>query len=210
MEIRLLIVKLICLIIKETEIRNFCFLTQALNESIKKGDDYVNIKDHIQFNFNFMGVKAQGIEESRYENITTHTPKFKFIKTIDINVDYFMDTWYNSGKEKEYYEKFKSIIMFGLNDNELKMLKDEDDYMKKVKKEVLDLNQDPDFYQWLTDEEDRQFIYNSRVIRYKREGLEEGSKAKEIEIVRNMKEMNYPIEDIKKITGLSIEEIEKI
>ena len=121
-----------------------------------------------------------------------------------------MDTWYNSGKEKEYYEKFKSIIMFGLNDNELKMLKDEDDYMKKVKKEVLDLNQDPEFYQWLTDEEDRQFLYNSRVIRYKCEGLEEGSKAKEIEIVRNMKEMNYPIEDIKKITGLSIEEIEKI
>ena len=125
-----------------------------------------------------------------------------------------MDTWYNSGKEKEYYDKFKSIIMFGLNDNELKMLKDEDDYMKKVKKEVLDLNQDPEFYQWLTDEEDRQFLYNSRVIRYKREGLEEGikqgSKEKEIEIARNMKEKNYPIEDIKEITGLSIEEIEKI
>ena len=125
-----------------------------------------------------------------------------------------MDTWYNSGKEKEYYEKFKSIIMFGLNDNELKMLKDEDDYMKKVKKEVLDLNKDPEFYQWMTDEEDRQFLYNSRVIRYKREGLEEGikqgSKEKEIEIARNMKEKNYPIEDIKEITGLSIEEIEKI
>ena len=104
--------------------------------------------------------------------------------------------------------------MFGLNDNELKMLKDEDDYMKKVKKEVLDLNKDPEFYQWMTDEEDRQFLYNSRVIRYKREGLEEGikqgSKEKEIEIARNMKEKNYPIEDIKEITGLSIEEIEKI
>ena len=56
-----------------------------------------------------MGVKAQGIKESRYENITTHTPKFKFIKTIDINVDYFMDTWYNSGKEKEYYDKFLEL-----------------------------------------------------------------------------------------------------
>ena len=104
--------------------------------------------------------------------------------------------------------------MFGLNDNELKMLKDEDDYMKKVKKEVLDLNQDPEFYQWLTDEEDRQFLYNSRVIRYKREGLEEGFKQgsndTKKEIVRNMKEKNYPIEDIKEITGLSVEEIEKI
>ena len=88
----------------------------------------------------------------------------------------------------------------------------------KIKKDVTELNQDPEFYQWLTDEEDREFLYNSRVIRYKREGIEEGTrkgieqgtKEKEIEIVRNMKEMNYPIEDIKKITGLSIEEIEKI
>ena len=28
---------------KETEIRNFCFLTQALNESIKKGDDSIQL-----------------------------------------------------------------------------------------------------------------------------------------------------------------------
>ena len=195
---------------KETEIRNFCFLTQALNESIKKGDDYVNIKDHIQFNFNFMGFKARGIEESRYENITTNTPKFKFIKTIDINVDYFKDTWYNSGKEKEYYDKFKSIIMFGLDVNELKELKESDEYMKKIQKEVLDLNKDPEFYQWLTDEEDKEFLYNSRVIRYKQEGIEEGSRETKIDIVKKMKKENLPIETIKKITGLNIEEIEKI
>ena len=195
---------------KETEIRNFCFLSQAVNESIKKGHDYVNIKDHIQFNFNFMKNKTQGVEESRYENITTNTPKFTFMKTIDINVDYFMDTWYNSGKEKEYYDKFKSIIMFGLDDNELKMLKDEDVYMKKIKKEVLDLNKDPEFYQWLTDEEDKEFLYNSRVIRYKREGIEQGSKETKIDIVKKMKKENIPIETIKKITGLSIEQIEKI
>ena len=112
--------------------------------------------------------------------------------------------------------------MFSFDEEQLKSLKDDDEYMKKIKKDVTELNQDPEFYQWLTDEEDREFLYNSRVIRYKREGIEEGikqgtregikqgTKEKEIEIVRNMKEMNYPIEDIKKITGLSIEEIEKI
>lgn len=199
---------------KETEIRNFFYLIQATVQDVRKATNYVDVEDHIQLNINFMKDNAYGFEISEYTNITRGINKIPFVRTIDINVDYFMDTWYNSGKEKEYYDKFKSIIMFGLNDNELKMLKDEDDYMKKVKKEVLDLNQDPEFYQWMTDEEDRQFLYNSRVIRYKREGLEEGikqgSKEKEIEIVRNMKEMNYPIEDIKKITGLSIEEIEKI
>ena len=108
--------------------------------------------------------------------------------------------------------------MFSFDEEQLKSLKDDDEYMKKIKKDVTELNQDPEFYQWLTDEEDREFLYNSRVIRYKREGIEEGTrqgieqgtKEKEIEIVRNMKEMNYPIEDIKKITGLSIEEINEI
>ena len=153
-----------------------------------------------------MGSKTQGIEESRYENVTTKTPKFTFMKPIDINVDSFIDERYNSYEEKEYYDKFKSIIMFGLDDNELKMLKDEDVYMKKIKKEVLDLNKDPEFYQWLTDEEDKEFLYNSRVIRYKQEGIEEAK----TDIVKKMKKEDLPIEMISKITGLAIEEIENI
>lgn len=68
------------------------------------------------------------------------------------------------------------------------------------------------------DEEDREFLYNSIVIRYKREdleegiseGIEQGSSDTKKEIVRNMKEKNFSIEDIKELTGLSIEEIEKI
>ena len=105
-------------------------------------------------------------------------------------------------------------MMFSFDEEQLKSLKDDDEYMKKIKKDVTELNKDPEFYQWLTDEEDREFLYNSRVIRYKREGIEEGtrqgSKEKEIEIVRNMKEMNYSIDEIQKITGLSIKEINEI
>ena len=163
---------------------------------------------------------AYGFEISEYTNITRGINKIPFVRTIDINVDYFKDTWYNlvGRKKEEYYDKYKSIIMFSFDEEQLKSLKDDDEYMKKIKKDVTELNQDPEFYQWLTDEEDREFLYNSRVIRYKREGIEEGTrqgieqgtKEKEIEIVRNMKEMNYPVEDIKKITGLSKEEIEKI
>lgn len=51
---------------------------------------------------------------------------------------------------------------------------------------------------------------NSIKIRYEQLGIEQGSKEKELDIVRKMKEKNYPIKDIKEITGLSIEEIEKI
>ena len=140
------------------------------------------------------------------------------MKTIDVNVDYYKDKWYNSGKPKEYYEKFKSIIMFGLTEYELKNLKDSDDYMKKIKDDVIKLNRDPNFYQAMTDEEDREMIENSIFISGKqegirqgaRQGIEQGAKEKEINIITNMKKANYNLEDIAKITGLSVEQIKKI
>ena len=205
---------------KETEFRNFFYLIQSTVQDVRKATNYVDVEDHIQLNINFMEDKADGFEISEYTNITRGINKIPFVRTIDINVDYFKDTWYNLvGEEKEeYYDKYKSIIMFSFDEEQLKDLKDEDEYMKKIKKDVTKLNQDPEFYQWMTDEEDRQMMENSIKIRYSKLGIEQGisqgfkqgSNDTKKEIVRNMKEMNYPIEDIKKITGLSIEEIEKI
>ena len=136
------------------------------------------------------------------------------MRTIDIDVDYYKDKWYNSGKSKEYYEKFKSIIMFGLTEEELMNLEDSDNYMKKIKDDVIKLNGDPNFYQAMTDEEDREMIENSIFISGKQEGIKQGTRQgiedNQKNIVRNMKEANYKIEDIAKITGLTMQEIEKI
>ena len=44
----------------------------------------------------------------------------------------------------------------------------------------------------------------------KKEGLKQGKKKREMEIARNMKGKNYPIEDIIDMTGLSAEEIAKL
>ena len=136
------------------------------------------------------------------------------MKTIDIDVDYYMYKWYNSGKSKEYYEEFKSILMFGFNEEELKTLEDSDCYIKKIKDDVIKLNGDPNFYQAMTDDEDREMIENSIFISGKQEGIgqgiEQGSKDAKIGIVKNMKTANYKIEDIAKITGLSVDEINSI
>ena len=140
------------------------------------------------------------------------------MRTIDIDVDYYKNKWYHSGKPKEYYEQFKSIIMFGLTEEKLKNLEDSDDYMKKIKNDVIKLNGDPNFYQAMTDEEDREMIENSIFISGKNEGIKQGIEQgtrrgieeNQKNIVKNMKEANYKLEDIKEITGLSIEDIEKI
>ena len=157
-----------------------------------------------------MGKKAKGYEVSEYTNITTGKCKIPFVRTIDVNVDYFKDKWYNLGKEKEYYEKYKSILMFSFDEDEFKSLKDSDNYMKKIKEDVEKLNNDTEFYQWMTDEEDRKMMQNSAKKEGIQEGIEKGIHKNQKEIVRNMKKKKYPIEDIKEITGVSIEEIEKI
>ena len=82
--------------------------------------------------------------------------------------------------------------------------------MKKIKDDVIKLNGDPNFYQAMTDEEDREMIENSIFISGKQKKIKKGIEENQKNIVKNMKEANYKLEDIEKITGLSIEQIEKI
>ena len=108
--------------------------------------------------------------------------------------------------------------MFGLIEEELKNLEDSDDYMKKIKDDVIKLNRDPNFYQAMTDEEDREMIENSIFISGKQEGIKQGIEQgtrrgieeNQKSIVKNMKDANYNLEDIAQITGLTMQEIEKI
>ena len=202
--------------------RNFFYLASSTIGSMKKDMNFVDVKEHVQFNFNFKKNYKNGYKISKYGDLSTGEVTIPFMKTIDIDVDYYKDKWYNSGKPREYYEQFKSIIMFGLTEEELKNLKDSDDYMKKIKDDVIKLNRDPIFYQAMTDEEDREMIEKSIFISGKQEGIKQGIEQginqgtrqgieeNQKNIVKKMKEKNYSIEDIKEITGLSIEEIKKI
>ena len=92
------------------------------------------------------------------------------------------------------------------------------------------LNKDPEFYQYMSHEEDKRKIYNSRMYEAEQKGLqkglnkglkegiekgmekgmEKGSKNKSIEIATNLKNFGTDIETISKATGLSKEEIEKL
>ena len=198
--------------------RNFFYLASSTVASMKKDMKFIDIREHVQFNFNFKKNYKNGYKISEYGDLSTGEVTIPFMRTIDIDVDYYKDKWYNSGKSKEYYKKFKCIIMFGLTEEELMNLEDSDNYMKKIKDDVIKLNGDPNFYQAMTDEEDREMIENSIFISGKQEGIKQGIEQgtrqgieeNQKNIVRNMKDANYKIEDIAKITGLTMQEIEKI
>ena len=84
------------------------------------------------------------------------------IKTIDINVDYFIYEWYNKNKSKEYYNKYKDILIVGMEKEDLLNIKD-DDYMDKIVNDIDSLNKDNKFHQLFTDEEDRIKLRNGYI-----------------------------------------------
>ena len=87
---------------------------------------------------------------------------------------------------------------------------------------VTIVNDDPEFQKYMSEEEDKRKIQNSLLSEAKEEGISQGytsgindgiskgKNKKSIEIAKNMLKKNMSIEDISDITGLSIEEINKL
>ena len=87
---------------------------------------------------------------------------------------------------------------------------------------VTIINDDPEFQKYMSEEEDKRKIQNSLLSEAKEEGISQGytsgindgiskgENKKSIEIAKNMLKKNMSIEDISDITGLSIEEINKL
>ena len=86
--------------------------------------------------------------------------------------------------------------------------------VKKIKDEVIKLNQDPNFYQFLTDEEDLEILRNSYYSKGIKEGIQEGIlegiqegklqgiQENKISNARKMKSNNLSFDLISDITGL--------
>ena len=151
----------------------------------------------------------------------------KNFKIYEINMDYYSNLWYS--KNEEEIEKKKYMIMLDLGKKELETMP-KDKIVDKYITKVTIVNNDPEFMSYMSEEEDKRKIqnslynesrekgYNSGLKKGLKEGLKEGiSKGKEegikegsVAVARNLLSMNMKIEDISKVTGLSIDEINKL
>lgn len=167
----------------------------------------------IQINYNFKSViKEDNKKINRITDINIDTKKkYTFFKEIiNIDIDDFIDEWYNLNKDKNYYEKYKHFLIIGMNKKDLIELEDDDIMVKKIKNEVIKLNNDSKFYQFLTDEEDKEILCNSYYSKGIKEGMnkgieqgiEQGTINTNINNAKSMKRENIPFKKIQKITGL--------
>lgn len=99
---------------------------------------------------------------------------------------------------------------------------EENKYLKQARKELEQLSGDPDFKRllesragFLRDVDAKMYVAREEGKKEgkeegRKEGKEEGKKQKQLEIAKKMKEENMDIEQISRITSLTIEEIEEL
>ena len=189
--------------------RNFLYLCSALVADTDKDVSYKTIDQHIQINFIFQGKNKKGISIYEYRDINDEKILTDMIKTIDINVDYFIYEWYNNNKSKEYYNKYRDILIVGMEENDLLNIKD-DDYMDKIVNDIDNLNKDNKFHQLFTDEEDRIKLRNGYIEEGIEQGVKQGIEQGKLEDAKKMLDEKIPIETIIRITGLTKEQIENV
>ncbi|MBP3841726.1 MAG: hypothetical protein IK997_06395, partial [Bacilli bacterium] len=92
----------------------------------------------------------------------------------------------------------------------------------KYMEEVVKVNEDPDFHQYMSWEEDQRKIQNSIRKQFREEGLAEGRKEgikegiKEgraeanLEAAKKMIEKGYSLDEVSDITGLSIDKLNNL
>ena len=202
-------------VLEYTRPRNVSYICDTYSHQVLKGEEYNENSKVIQINFTYGLMKnkkdkyymddAYRIYKIQDEKRNSYVENFTI---YEYNMDYLMKVWY-SKNEKEI-DRYKYIIMMDLQKEELGKLSEKDKVVDRYMEEVVKVNEDPDFHQYMSWEEDQRKIQNSINSQYKREGLAEGRAEGIKETAKKMKEDGLNIEIISKYTGLTAEEINEL
>jgi len=190
-----------------TYIRNTVYHCATYSHYTLRGEDYSEDTQIIQINFNY-GIKDDKLVRIHKIQDDDLVQRVKNFYIYDINMDKYLDFWY-TGNEKEI-ESNKLLIMLGLEKDDLSLLAKDDKEVKKYMDELVSVNENPEFFEYMSAEEDLRKQKNS----LKKEGIEigkeQGIKQGIEKTVKQMATSGIPLEQISEITGLSEEELNKI
>ncbi len=213
--------------------RNMAFICNSYSKEVLKGKQYDENMEFIQINLTYNMINLYKEKNKFHDEEALRIYKVRddkgknFVNNFtiyELNMDYYINLWYS--KNEKMIDKYKYLIMLDLKPEELNNLSKKDKVINKYMEEVKKVNEDPDFYEFVTAEQDNEFIENSLRAQFRKEGLEEGrveglklgkeegkeeGRAEGIkETAKKLKENGVSIDIISKSTGLTIEEIEKL
>ena len=199
--------------------RSTAYICNIYQSNASVGDTYNEDTDIIQVNLTW-GLGRNNDEMKIYKIMNEKGELYvKNFIIYEINMDYYDKIWYS--KNEEEIKKNQYMIMLDLDKKELENMP-KDKIVDKYITNVTIVNDDPEFQKYMSEEKDKRKIQNSLLSEAKEEGISQGytsgindgiskgENKKSIEIAKNMLKKNMSIEDISDITGLSIEEINKL
>ena len=213
--------------------RNFSFACDMYKSYTTKGNEYSEDINIIQINLSYGLPKSQ--ERIREYKVQDDKGNLfvKNFKIVEINMDLYNKKWYDLNRKdmtSEEKNKNLSLIMIGEVRENLEELSKENSMVGDFMEELDKINNDPVFRWSISEEKDKEMIFNSQ-MRYAKEtglakglakgmkqgiekglkeGIEQGSNNKSIEIAKNMLNKNIDVSMISEVTGLSIDAIKKL
>ena len=198
--------------------RNFAFVSRVPSKDLKPGEEYSNISRYYQINIDIEDFLGVPYEVCHLTGDTTHKLVTDRVEFYFINVKHFAEICYNEGgKGLTDFEKLygmigtnsKSVIDVLTKDN--KILKDIGDMVKKYSSD--------DELLFYYDREERMLHDAKRKIEdeltknFKKQleaNAKEVTEKTTLDMVRRMKQEGASLDFISKVTGISIQEIEKM
>ena len=186
--------------------RNTAYICNMYQSHTLVGELYDEKTDIVLVNLTW-GLGSENDKMTKYMIMSEDGKQYvKNFIIYEINMDYFDKLWYS--KNEEEIKKNMYLIMLNLDKKELEaMPKDKrDKIVDKYITNVTIVNDNPEFQKYMSEEEDKKKIQNSLLSEAKEEGISQ----EKVSIAKNMLNKNMSLEDISDITGLSIEEINKL
>ena len=205
---------------KLIKIRNLLYLFKTVLSQAEKGKKIYDLnKKTIQININF-GNKSFNKEELGLYNIRNKQIATDIFKIYNINVDFYVEKYYNNKKKFTLGEEI--IIMLGLEKEELSHLAKRSDIVMRYKKLVDEVNENNSLFKWFTADEEREMYEEALMRQSKEEGLIEGKQEGLIEgekkgkqagilsVAKNMLSEGMNIELVSKLTKLSKKQLKSL
>ena len=187
--------------------RNLAYAGEIYANELKVSETYQSMTKVIQINLTNDNKEIPLMIDYTVNNKETGREFVYNFIIYEINIQKAKDTWYNNPKGK------RILSLLSCDEEELENAIG-DGYVERIKEEVKKLNKDEKYFNFLTvEEDDRLYINSVKQEEYDKgveQGIEQGLNEKTIEIAKNMLNKGTDIEYISEITGLSIEEIEKL
>ena len=191
--------------------RNTAYICNTYQSHILARKEYNQQTDIVHVNLTW--VLGRNNDEMKIYKIMNEKGEL-YVKNFiiyEINMDYYDKIWYS--KNEDEIKKNQYMIMLDLDKKELENMP-KDDIVDKYITNVTIVNDNPEFQKYMSEEEDKKKIQNSLLSEARENGINDGiSKGvsqEKVSIAKNMLNKNMSIEDISDITGLSVEEINKL